>query len=271
MSEHKGVEDREQDLVLRELVRFLQSDASGASEFNDMGSAWISIRDGIKNSVIRKVDDDLTQIIANFESLVRYSALTLSARLGVSAREVVSPSARSDYKRHLQDTGKRLLSEKILHGAIHIPGAAADLELKADLATGMLHCGFSLQAPKSGRNKSRINWVLRQLKGTRANTYVSWTYKRARTSEIPHLVSSLHDGDYDYEVDGQREITEFRVEVLSKMGTKRTSGKSGFIDSVVDLFEQTYGEALQPMRGWQEPAPKLSDKITDIIPEQVPE
>lgn len=269
MSEHAGVEDREQDLVLRELVRFLQSDASGASEFNDMGSAWISVREGIKNSTIRKVDDDLLQTIANFESLVRYSALTLSARLGVNASEVVSRTARTDYKRHLQETGKGLLSDKKLYGAIHIPGAAADLELTADLATGMLHCGFSLPAPKSGRNKSRINWLLRQLKNSPAKTFVSWTYKRARSAETPHLASALGDSDYDYELDGQREISEFRVETLAKMGTKRTSGKGGFIDSVVFLFEQTYGEVLQPIKPWQEPAPKLSETVKDLIPEQV--
>ena len=269
MSEHAGVEDREQDLVLRELVRFLQSDASGASEFNDMGSAWISVREGIKNSAIRKVDDDLLQTIANFESLVRYSALTLSARLGVNASEVVSRTARTDYKRHLQETGKGLLSDKKLYGAIHIPGAAADLELTADLATGMLHCGFSLPAPKSGRNKSRINWLLRQLKNSPAKTFVSWTYKRARSAETPHLASALGDSDYDYELDGQREISEFRVETLAKMGTKRTSGKGGFIDSVVFLFEQTYGEVLQPIKPWQEPAPKLSETVKDLIPEQV--
>lgn len=267
MSEHSGVEDREQDLVLRELVRFLQSDASGASEFNDMGAAWITVREGIRNSTFRKVDDDLLQTIANFESLVRYSALTLSARLGVNASEVVSRLAKTDYRRHLQEIGKKLLTEKKLEGSIHVPGAAADLELKADLATGMLHCGFSLAAPKSGRNKSRINWLLRQLKGAPQRTYVSWTYKRARTAETPHLASALSNNDYGFELDGQREISEFRVEVLSKMGTKRTSGKGGFIDSVVELFEHSYGEVLQPIKPWQEPAPKLSGTITDLIPE----
>ena len=267
MSEHEGLEDREQDLVLRELVRFLQSDASGASEFNDMGAAWISVREGIKNSTIRKVDDDLLQTIANFESLVRYSALTLSARLGVNANEVVPRTAKSDYKRHLQETGKKLLLSKELFGSIHVPGAAADLDLGADLATGMLHCGFSLAAPKSGRNKSRISWLLRQIKDSPGRTYVSWTYKRARTAETPHLASALRDSEYDYELDGQREISEFRVEVLAKMGTKRTSGKGGFIDSVVDLFEQTYGEVLQPIKPWQEPAPKLSETVKELIPD----
>lgn len=51
------------------------------------------------------------------------------------------------------------------------------------------------------------------------------------------------------------------------MGTKRASGGGGFIDSVVDLFELTYGEVLQPIKPWQEPAPKLSEKVEDLIPD----
>ena len=269
MSEHEGVDDREQDLVLKELVRFLQSDASGASEFNDMGASWISVREGIKNSSIRKADDDVLQVIANFESLVRYSALTLSARLGVNATEAIPRAATADYKKHLSVSGKNLLDSKTLEGAIKVPGAAAELEMRADIAAGMLHCGFTLRSPHSRRNKSRISWLIRQLKQAPENTYVAWTYKRARSSEAPHRVRDLMDGSYEFELDNSREISEFHVEVLAKMGTKRASGNGGFIDSVVDLFELTYGEVLQPIKPWQEPAPKLSQKVTDLIPEQV--
>jgi hypothetical protein len=266
MSEHEGVEDREQDLIMRELVRFLQSDASGASEFNDMGGSWISVREGIKNGSIRKADEDVLQTIANFESLIRYSALTLSARLGVGATEVIPRLAKADYKKHLQEVSKKLISDKKLHGAIEIPGAAAHLEMEADLATGVLHCGFVLQAPKEGRNNSRINWLLRQLKAAPSGTYLSWSYKRSRTSEQPHLVSNLKDKNYDFELAKDKEISEFRLETLAKMGSKRSAGKGGFIDSVVDLFEKVYGDALQPVKPWQGNAPKLSENVKEIIP-----
>jgi hypothetical protein len=36
---------------------------------------------------------------------------------------------------------------------------------------------------------------------------------------------------------------------------------------VVDLFEQTYGEVLQPIKPWQEPAPKLSETVKELIPD----
>ena len=269
-AEHEGVEDREQDLVLKELIRFLQSDASGASEFNDMGSTWTPVREGVRNSTIRKPDDAVAQVIVNFESLVRYAALTLSARLGVKASEVVGRSARSNYAKHLQAAAKRLVDEKVMTGSIHVPGAAADLYMDVDLAAGVLHCGFNLPAPKEGRNSSRLNWLLRQIKGAPEGTFVSWSYKHSRTNEAPLRISDLLDKNFEFEISKDREISEFRVETIAKMGTKRSKGSGSFIDSVVDLFELVYGEVLQGTKPWQEPAPKLSDTVREIIPEKDP-
>jgi hypothetical protein len=266
LSEHVGVADNERDLILKELIRFLQSDASGASEFNDMGSAWPSVREAIRTSSLRKPDADVLNIVSNFESLIRYSALTLSARLGVAAREVVPKSARLDYKKHLSTVATRLIIEKKLAGEIDVPGAAARLEMEADLGSGILHCSASVTSPSEGRNRSRISWVLRQLKANPATTYLQWNYKHARIPEQPHLVANLLDKDYEFSLAADREIVSFRIEMMSKMGTSRSSGKGSFIDSIVELFEQFYGQILQDFKPWQDPAPKLSDKVLEIIP-----
>lgn len=268
LREHTGVVDIERDAVLNELIRFLQSDASGASEFNDMGPAWTEVRDGIRASSIRKPDAQVLDIIANFESLVRYSALTLSARLGVGAREVVSRTARTDYKKHLNSVATKLLSEKVLRGAIDVPGTAAKLEMEADLAGGLLHCSAQFSAPNEGRNRSRLNWLLRQLKDAPADTLVQWSYKHARVSEQPHKLADLREKTYEFDMPNDREIVSLRVEIMRTMGTKRSSGKGGFIDSVVDLFEEFYGSVLQKVSPWQNPAPRLSETVKEIIPEQ---
>lgn len=268
LREHTGVVDVERDAVLHELIRFLQSDASGASEFNDMGPAWTEVRDGIRASSIRKPDAQVLDIIANFESLVRYSALTLSARLGVGAREVVTRTAKTDYKKHLSSVATKLLSEKVLRGAIDVPGTAAKLEMEADLAGGLLHCSAQFSAPNEGRNRSRLNWLLRQLKDAPADTLVQWSYKHARLSEQPHKLADLREKTYEFDLANDREIVSLRVEIMRKMGTKRSSGQGGFIDSVVDLFEEFYGSVLQKVSPWQNPAPRLSETVKEIIPEQ---
>ena len=266
LSEHKGVEDMERDLVLTELIRFMQSDASGASEFNDMGPSWTTIRESVKSGSMKKPDEALMETVSRFESLVRYSALTLSARLGVSAKEIVPRSAKSDYKRHLVSQSQKLIQSKQLIGSITIPGAPADLEMSADLGSGLLHCRFTISAPQEGRNKSRISWLTRQIKEVPTGTTISWSYKHARIPESPHSHQNLSDKNYEYELDNSRELSIFTIEVVRNMGTKRSSGKGGFIDSVVGLFEETYGNLLQNVKPWQPPAPKLSETVREIIP-----
>ena len=267
LKEHVGVEDTEREMVLSELIRFLQSEYSGASEFNDMGSAWTAVREAVRSNTLKKPDADVLDVVSKFESLMRYSALTLTARLGVSAREVTPKLALTDYKKHLLANAVALLETKRLSGVIAIPGSASNLEMTADVGSGNLHCRFTLAAPQDGRNKSRISWLVRQLKETPVGTSVSWSYKRARVGEKAHLVADLADKSYEYEVDNSREVTVFTVELMAKMGTKRTAGQGGFITSVVNLFELSYGQILQPIRPWQAAAPRLSETIKDLIPD----
>ncbi len=271
LSEHVGLDDPERQYILRELIRFLQSDASGASEFNDMGAFWTEIRDGIKTGAIRKPERGVFEVVSHFESLTRYAALTLSARLGVSAREVVDRVARADYKKHLLHAGNILIEKKTLLGAIDVPGAAARLNMEANLGSGYLRCGCDLAAPTEGKNRARINWLLRQLKASPPDTTVQWSYKHSRVPESAHRVVDLVDKNYEFDLSFNREIVSFRVEILRPMGLKRSAGKGGFIDSVVDLFALFYGEILQKLKPWQSPAPKLSETVREIIPEPVAE
>ncbi len=43
--EHRGVADPDQAWILGELIRYLEHGRSGALEFDDMGPAWVPIRD----------------------------------------------------------------------------------------------------------------------------------------------------------------------------------------------------------------------------------
>jgi hypothetical protein len=271
LSEHVGVDDTERDMVLKELIRFLQADSSGASEFNDMGPAWARVRELVRTSALPKPDQEVLDTVARFESLVRYAAFTLSARLGVEAREMVPKAAKLNYRSHLNVVAQGLLETKTLSGGIMIPGAAAEMTVIADLGSGLLRCECSIDAPAEGRNRSRVNWATRQLKSEPKGLVLSWNYKRSRTRERSHSVADLLDKNYEFELQNDREITSFTIELITKMGTKRSSGAGGFIDSVVAAYEGFYGQVLQGFRPWQSPAPKLSESVKELIPERIPE
>jgi len=271
LSEHTHLEDPDRAWILKELIRFLQSDASGASEFNDMGANWVTVRDSIRTGSIKKPDDAVIDIVAKFQNLIRYCAFTLSARSGVDAHEVVPRSAKVDGKKFLLAEATKLISDKALQGTIKIPGAAAELNIMADVAAGVTHCSFDLAAPNEGKNKSRLNWMLRQYKTAPKDAVVSIGYKRSRTLEAAVSLSALKSGEVEIELDNSREISTFRIDIVRSSGSKRGRGQSAFIDSVLDQVEFCYAQALQPLKAFAASAPKLSETVRDLIPEPTEE
>jgi hypothetical protein len=271
LSEHTGVEDSERDWILKELIRFLQSDASGASEFNDMGTNWTSVRDNIKNGITKRPDEAVIDVVTKFQNLIRYCAMTLAAKSGVNASEVIHSSAKSDGKKFLQNEAIKLISDKSIKGTIRIPGAAADLNILADLSAGITHCYFNIPAPSEGRNKAKINWLLRQYKNAPKGAMISVWYKRSRTFETAVNLSDLKAGSVEIPLENGKEIATFRIDVVRTSGSKRGRGQGAFIDSILEQVEFTYEQALQPLKLWVAAAPKLSENVKDLLPELDPD
>lgn len=268
LSEHTGVSDLDRSWILKELIRFLQSDASGASEFNDMGTNWVSVREGVRSGTIKKPDENVIDVVTKFQNLVRYCALTLAARSGVEAREVIPKAARIDGRKFLQVEAGELLSKKSIKGALRIPGAASDLEIFADIGSGMTHTSFDISAPSEGKNKSKLNWLLKQLKTIPGDALFSIGYKHSRTMEVPVKLALLKSGDLEMSLDNSKDIATFRISVVRASGDKRGRGKGAFIDSVLSQVELTYADLLQPIKPWVSSAPKLSETVVDLIPKQ---
>lgn len=55
-SRHRGVSDPDQAWILRELIHYLSSEASGATGFEDMGSSWVEVRNAVAASTLRAND-----------------------------------------------------------------------------------------------------------------------------------------------------------------------------------------------------------------------
>ena len=57
-----------------------------------------------------------------------------------------------------------------------------------------------------------------------------------------------------------RELVSFTVSLIRPMGMKRSVGKRSFVDSVLDTFDDVYGDVVQHLQEWQPAAPKLQKK-----------
>jgi hypothetical protein len=259
--EHHGVADPDQAWILGELIRYLEHPRSGAMAFEDMGPSWVPVREAVRAGTLRSGDKGVPDVVARFDALLRYVGLRLGQRLGadvqlaLSRRELNEPVLRS------QALVQSLTSSGTLEGAIRIPDAAATLHITADLRANQIACHCDIDAPRQGRPRTRVNWLVRQLRSAPDALRLEAFVLHARGAGTAELLSAARGNPDLLIADASREIRGFRITQMSAMGTKRGNGRGSFIDSVVDAVDSFYGDVLQHLRAWSPSAPRLRDEL----------
>jgi hypothetical protein len=255
---HRGIEDPEQAWILGELIRYLESDASGAMEFSDMGPNWVTVRDGARQSTLRKNDDAVRDVVGRWDQLIRYSALRLGAEIGADVQQVFDRSQRDPKARqtHLVES---ICDAGTIDGTLRVPNAIGPITIEADLRARQLTVSVDVPAPTDRGGKARATWLLRQLGDSVPSALVIEAWPRhAREPLSASLIDARENRDRLDTGDG-REVMRYRLVLRSEMGAGRKAGgrSPGFVDSVVDLLDRFYGQVVQGITAWVPKAPQL--------------
>ncbi|MFK5584436.1 hypothetical protein [Serinicoccus sp. LYQ131] len=254
--EHRGVSDPEQAWILGELIRYLEHPRSGALEFDDMGPYWVGVRQAVRTGTLRPTDKGTDQVVAQFDALLRFVSLRLGRQLGTDVVHVRSRREASDPAVRAQALLESVVRDGVLSGAVRIPDTVGPITISTDLRAGTVTCHVDVRAPGEGRPKTRVNWVVRQLKEAPGDTRLEAFFANARgpgTAELLHRVRE----DPTVLVPVQKEIRSFRVAQVSTLGTKRGRGQGSFIDSVVEAVDQFYAQVMQQLKPWAARPPRL--------------
>ena len=252
---HRGVADPSQAWVLSELVRYLQHPRSGASGFEDMGSAFVGVRDAIVAGTLRASDRKAPQVATSWDRLVRQVCLRKTGELGVDVTPTGVRRSAADPAARTAALVKQMVEQGVLTAGLQVPGAVSPLQLTAQVRTGLIEVSANVPAPAEGRPLTRITWLLRQLTdgpdGLRIDVVApssadgrSELLRAARTE--PKLL-----------VPANGEPKAFHLTLALPLGTKRGIGRGGFITSVHEAIDVFYRDVLQDLRPWLPPPPKL--------------
>jgi hypothetical protein len=255
--EFRGVADPDQAWILGELIRYLEHRKSGALEFDDMGEAWVGIRDQVSAGTLRASDKGIAEVVARFDALLRFASLQLGRQLGTEVIPMLSRKEAADPVVRAQALAQTLCATGELSGAIRIPGTVGKLVVTADLRAGKVTCHVDVDAPKEGRATTRVNWLVRQLKNAPDTTRVEAFVAHARGSQAAELLTTMRENPAALVLDPTKEIRSFRLAVTATLGTKRGRGRGSFIDSVLSAVDGFYGEVLGVLRAWSAAPPKL--------------
>lgn len=262
---HHGISDPDQAWILGELIAYLDSSASGAGGFEDMGPNWVAVRSGAPDNTLRTADPAVRDVAKRWDQLVQYLCLGLSQDLG---KRVASLQPRNqDQRTRIDSASKRLAGEGVLECAIRVPNAAGDLTVGADLRARKTRVAVTLQAPQDGKATTRISWLLRELDGARDDLIVGARYPNVRQPVTATLGQVRESRDkLLYTSDIKRPPREFTVALLRPIGQKRGRGEGSFVSETRSQLLDFYRDVVQNIKPWQAKAPRLPD-----VPEPVPE
>lgn len=264
--QYRGVKDPDQAWILNELIRYLSDSRSGVVQFNDMGPSWTSVREGARVHTLRKTDADVAAVASRWDELIRFLSLDLTKELGLDVKELLRRQESTSAARH-QALRESLARSGKLYASLHIPNTAGPLEITADLAARQIIISTQLDAPKEGRSRGRVSWLLRQLKDSLADLTVE--ARLAYTSStLTGQLGAVREDPSPLIPDRTREIKSFRLSMTRDMGLNRAAGRNSFIDSVVGTTKTYYREVLQNLTAWKARAVRLKPEAGPIESEE---
>jgi hypothetical protein len=178
-------------------------------------------------------------------------------------RQVVAAwPRRLDATARLDQAVRALADEGRLVASIRVPDAASDLGLEVDLRARQVTTSIELAAPREGRAKTRVNWLLRQLRDAPDDLRIDVAFPNTRgsTSELLRTVREAPERLL-LKADPKREPKAFTVAWTKGMASKRGKLAGSFVDATKVQTLDFYREIVQRLRKWTPGPPQLPPEV----------
>jgi hypothetical protein len=257
--EHRGIADPDQAWVLGELIRYLEHPRSGALEFEDMGQSWVPVREAISAGTLRPTDKGVSEVAARFDALLRYASLRLGRQLGTEVTPILTRRELHEPALRTQALVASAVADGTLDGAIRIPQTVGPVVVSADLRAGRISCHVDIDAPREGRQATRVNWLLRQLHSAPGGLRIESFAAHSRGPGAAELLDAVRQNPSLLVADPQKDLRSFRLTLSVAAGGKRSRGRGSFIDSLLGAVDTLYGEVVQNLKAWSAAPPRLRE------------
>ncbi|WP_320777698.1 TerD family protein [Streptomyces sp. CRN 30] len=236
---HEGVGNSAHAWLLQELLHYVQHDNSGCHGFQNMGPAWVPVRNGIDDETLCQGDARALEVVESWERLVRQVCLGLGGELGQKVLPVRRAKRGVDSGLLRAQMADRLCLEGRLQAELRIDGTPGVLSLTADLRTGKLRTSIETAAPTEGYPLTWAKRLIRKLAEAPADLHIE-TLVDTETGGPRGTLERLRPEPGDLLPKNGAQITGFRLSLLKSMGSTRGTAETGFIRSVDDAVHRFY-------------------------------
>lgn len=258
LAQSNKVDDREQAMILKELIMFLKNPKSGVEAFDRMGTGWRDLSMKIQNAVTPgKNDPDLIEAASDWLQLTRYLSLTLSANIGKRVEITLSRKHQKDSSERFSSHLTTMIDRCRFTDSFTIPNTAGEIKLESDFRRRTIGLEMRVKPPgDKKRPTAAINWLTKQLRdGTPGDTLIicHWPGRLAATAQtLEHTIQFPED----LVPDGANGLpTSFDVRQVTSLGA-RFKGAKTLVEDCEKCFVSFYQSVGQKITPWTPPPPK---------------
>ncbi|RWO10978.1 MAG: hypothetical protein EOS07_07400 [Mesorhizobium sp.] len=260
---NSDIEDKEQRVILNEMVRFLSHPSAGVKSFDQMPASWTTVAGTIQaGGTVSAKSNDAQEVVGAWYQETRDLCLILSRQLGEEVDVKVPRIHVSDPVLRLKTDAQGLASENCLRATFVVPNTAAAIEISADFRKRSVFASMRVAAPTDRKStKARLNWLLRQLQKSKPDGIHIRLFWPGRGPFTQHPLTALRDRPEAAEGIG-KVVTSFEVVFARDLGGRFAQRKNFIIDleqAIPDFYEQVG----QHLKAWQPQAPKIKEDRLD--------
>jgi stress response protein SCP2 len=259
---HEGVGEAAHAWLLQELLHYLQHENSGCHGFQNMGPAWVPVRNGIDDETLCQGDPRAVEVVESWERLIRQVCLRLGGELGVKVLPVQSTRRGTDPHTRRTALADQLCSDGRLSAEIRVDGTVGVLAVTADLRAGRLRTSVDVPAAEQGYPLTWVKRLVRQLAEAPADVHIE-TLTDSRTGGPRGTLERLRPEPADLLPKGDVAITGFRLSLIRGMGSTRGNAESGFIRSVDEAVERFYAGVITCLE--RPPVPRRPQAVSSRV------
>lgn len=243
--------DDEQQLILREMVRYFDYETSEVKDFNQMGSGWASLVQRIVGGAsLTRNDPDVRDAVCCWNRAQDAVCTRLSRELRVPISVWLARAHREDQTARVTDGVIGLVENKALYGSLEFPNLAGTFGLEANVMARTIVCNLELQAPRDRqRYAARLRWLLNQLpEESDPDAIVEFTWERGARSRAS--IADLRRNPDAGRLDIAGAPNYFNIAVVTDLSA-RFAGTRNFVPALDDAVAHFYETIARHVRPWQ--------------------
>lgn len=261
-----AVSDSDQAWMLQEWIRYIEDERSKVIVQPDLGSHWHEVLRAARGGNLATVARQLDDVVRNWDGFVRKTALRLRAKLGVEVEQRIRRGEQADPEKRLAQLHAAALESTTLSGEFKVPGAVGDISVEMLLPARSVRYGVDVDAPRDGRQLTRLKWLARQLSDsdwTPETMSVTTTWSQSRSLCCARLGDVLGDpaillrDTNGQTIDKKLTPRKFRIEWTTRLQKGRSRGSTQVLEGISSDLERFYKRVVERLVPYTPKAPKL--------------